>query len=349
MNWVFLFDIEGLKEKIAKLELETYEEDFWQDIDKAQKTMQELKGLNKKVEEYENLKKSIEDLKVLIELAVEEEDYQVYKEIETYYNSISKEVETFKLSILLNGPYDKNNAILSIHSGAGGLEAQDWAEMLFRMYKRWADRKGFQVEILDYVSDTEGGIKSVTMLIKGFNAYGYLKSEKGVHRLVRISPFDASNRRHTSFASIDVYPELDDEIEVEINEGDLKIDTYRASGAGGQHVNTTDSAVRITHIPTGITVQCQNERSQHSNKITAMKMLKAKLIQLKEEEQKEKIEDLQGEYTQIAWGSQIRSYVFHPYSMVKDHRTDAEVGDINRVMDGDIDIFINEYLKQKTL
>lgn len=349
MNWVFLFDIEGLKEKIAKLELETYEEDFWQDIDKAQKTMQELKGLNKKVEEYENLKKSIEDLKVLIELALEEEDYQVYKEIETYYNSISKEVETFKLSILLNGPYDKNNAILSIHSGAGGLEAQDWAEMLFRMYKRWADRKGFQVEILDYVSDTEGGIKSVTMLIKGFNAYGYLKSEKGVHRLVRISPFDASNRRHTSFASIDVYPELDDEIEVEINEGDLKIDTYRASGAGGQHVNTTDSAVRITHIPTGITVQCQNERSQHSNKITAMKMLKAKLIQLKEEEQKEKIEDLQGEYTQIAWGSQIRSYVFHPYSMVKDHRTDVEVGDINRVMDGDIDIFINEYLKQKTL
>ncbi|QQY80087.1 peptide chain release factor 2 [Keratinibaculum paraultunense] len=342
-------DLEGLKEKIVKLELETYKEDFWQNVDKAQKIMQELKGLNKKVEEYENLKKSVEDLKVLIELAIEEEDYQVYKEIETHYDSISEEVETFKLSVLLNGPYDKNNAILSIHSGAGGLEAQDWAEMLFRMYKRWADRKGFKVEILDYIPDTEGGIKSVTMLIKGFNAYGYLKSEKGVHRLVRISPFDASNRRHTSFASIDVYPELDDEIEVEINEGDLKIDTYRASGAGGQHVNTTDSAVRITHVPTGIMVQCQNERSQHSNKMTAMRMLKAKLIQLKEEEKKEKIEDLQGEYTQIAWGSQIRSYIFHPYSMVKDHRTNVEVGDINRVMDGDIDVFINEYLKQKTL
>ncbi|TCS91592.1 peptide chain release factor 2 (bRF-2) [Keratinibaculum paraultunense] len=346
---MFPFDLEGLKEKIVKLELETYKEDFWQNVDKAQKIMQELKGLNKKVEEYENLKKSVEDLKVLIELAIEEEDYQVYKEIETHYDSISEEVETFKLSVLLNGPYDKNNAILSIHSGAGGLEAQDWAEMLFRMYKRWADRKGFKVEILDYIPDTEGGIKSVTMLIKGFNAYGYLKSEKGVHRLVRISPFDASNRRHTSFASIDVYPELDDEIEVEINEGDLKIDTYRASGAGGQHVNTTDSAVRITHVPTGIMVQCQNERSQHSNKMTAMRMLKAKLIQLKEEEKKEKIEDLQGEYTQIAWGSQIRSYIFHPYSMVKDHRTNVEVGDINRVMDGDIDVFINEYLKQKTL
>jgi len=346
---VFLFDLEGLKKRIIELESKTFEEDFWQDVDKAQNIMREINNLKKKVEEFENLKGSLEDLKVLIELAIEEEDYQVYGEIKEHFNRISKEAEEFKLSTLLNGPYDKNNAILSIHSGAGGLEAQDWAEMLFRMYKRWADRKGFQVEILDYQSDTEGGIKSVTMLIKGFNAYGYLKAEKGVHRLVRISPFDSSNRRHTSFASIDVYPELDDEIEIEIEESDLKIDTYRASGAGGQHVNTTDSAVRITHIPTGIIVQCQNERSQHSNKITAMKMLKAKLIQLKEEEQKEKIEDLQGQYTQIAWGSQIRSYIFHPYSMVKDHRTDVEVGDINRIMDGDIDIFINEYLKQKAL
>jgi peptide chain release factor 2 len=346
---VFPFDIEGLKKRIAELESKSYEEDFWQDIDKAQRTMQEIKGLKEPVEKYESLKGSIEDLEVLIELAIEEEDYQVYKEIKEHFDRISKEAEKFKLSTLLNGPYDKNNAILSIHSGAGGLEAQDWAEMLLRMYKRWSDRKGFQVEILDYLADTEGGIKSVTLLIKGFNAYGYLKSEKGVHRLVRISPFDSSNRRHTSFASIDVYPELDDEIDIEINESDLKIDTYRASGAGGQHVNTTDSAVRITHIPTGIMVQCQNERSQHSNRITAMKMLKAKLIQLKEEEQKEKIEDLQGKYTQIAWGSQIRSYIFHPYSMVKDHRTDMEVGDVNKIMDGDIDIFINEYLKQKAL
>ncbi len=344
---MFLFDIDGLREKSNKLEKETYDENFWNDVEKAQKIMQKLKGYKNQIEEYEKLKNSIEDLEVLIELAIEEEEYQVYKEIKTHYERIAKEAEDFKLSTLLDGEYDKNNAIFSIHSGAGGLEAQDWSEMLLRMYKRWAEQKGFQVEIVDYQADTEGGIKSVTMYIKGFNAYGYLKSEKGVHRLVRISPFDSSNRRHTSFASIDVYPELDDEVEIEINESDLKIDTYRASGAGGQHVNTTDSAVRITHLPTGITVQCQNERSQHSNRITAMRMLKAKLIQVKEEEHKEKIEDLQGKYTQIAWGSQIRSYIFHPYNLVKDHRTDVEVGDVNRVMDGDIDIFINEYLKQK--
>ncbi len=327
------------------MEKESYGEDFWQDIDKAQKIMQEVKALNNQINEYEDLLKDVEDLEVLIELAIEMEDYQVYKDIKEYFSSISKKAEDFKLSTLLNGEYDKNSAILSIHSGAGGLEAQDWAEMLLRMYRRWAEEKGFGIEILDLLSDTEGGIKSVTMIIKGFNAYGYLKSEKGVHRLVRISPFDSSNRRHTSFASIDVYPELDDEIDIEINESDLKIDTYRASGAGGQHVNTTDSAVRITHIPTGIMVQCQNERSQHSNRLTAMRMLKAKLVQLKEEENKEKVEDLQGKYTQIGWGSQIRSYIFHPYSLVKDHRTDVEVGDVNRVMDGDIDIFINEYLK----
>ena len=338
-----------MKKKAIKLEKESYAEDLWQDIDKAQKIMRETKILKDQIGEFEDLRNKIEDLEVLIELSIEEEDYNVYKEIKEDFGKISKEAEDFKLSTLLSGEYDKNNAILSIHSGAGGLEAQDWAEMLLRMYKRWADQKNFQVTILDYLSDTEGGIKSVTMLIEGFNAYGYLKSEKGVHRLVRISPFDSSNKRHTSFASIDVYPELDDEIEVEINEPDLKIDTYRASGAGGQHVNTTDSAVRITHIPTGIMVQCQNERSQHSNRITAMRMLKAKLIQLQEEEHKEKIEDLQGKYTQIAWGSQIRSYIFHPYNLVKDHRTDVEVGDVNKVMDGDIDIFINEYLKQKAL
>ena len=344
---MFHFDIEGLKEEIEKLEKKSFAEDFWQDSENAQKIMQKISNLKGQVSEYEDLLNRIEDLEILIELSLEEEDYQVYKEIKENFEKVSHDAEKFKLSTLLNGEYDKNNAILSIHSGAGGLEAQDWAEMLLRMYKRWAEQKGFQAEILDILSDTEGGIKSVTMLIKGFNAYGYLKSEKGVHRLVRISPFDSSNRRHTSFASIDIYPELDDDTDIEINESDLKIDTYRASGAGGQHVNTTDSAVRITHIPTGITVQCQNERSQHSNRLTAMKMLKAKLIQLKEEEQKEKIEDLQGKYTQIAWGSQIRSYIFHPYSLVKDHRTEVEMGDIDRVIDGDIDIFINEYLKQK--
>ncbi|MCF6465258.1 peptide chain release factor 2 [Clostridium sp. Cult2] len=340
-------DLDGLKKEIEKLEKESFAEDFWEDSDRAQKIMQKVSNLKGQVKEYEDLLGRIEDLEVLIELAIEEEDYQVYKEIEVYFEMLSKKAEEFKLSTLLKGEYDKNNAILSIHSGAGGLEAQDWAEMLLRMYKRWAEQKSFQVEILDLLSDTEGGIKSVTMLIKGYNAYGYLKSEKGVHRLVRISPFDSSNRRHTSFASIDIYPELDDDIDIEINESDIKIDTYRASGAGGQHVNTTDSAVRITHIPTGVTVQCQNERSQHSNRLTAMNMLKAKLVQLKEEEQKERIEDLQGKYTQIAWGSQIRSYIFHPYSLVKDHRTEAEIGDVNRVMDGDIDLFINEYLKQK--
>ena len=342
-----LFDIIGLKEELEKLEKESYSEKFWDDIQNAQKIMQKIKGYKSQIEEYENLKSSVEDLEVLIELAIEEEDYGVYKEIKAYYDKISKEAQSFKLSALLDGEYDKNNAIFSIHSGAGGLEAQDWAEMLLRMYKRWADKKNYEVKIVDYQADTEGGIKSVTMYIRGFNAYGYLKSEKGVHRLVRISPFDSSNRRHTSFASIDVYPELDDDMDVEINESDLKVDTYRASGAGGQHVNTTDSAVRITHLPTGITVQCQNERSQHSNRLTAMRLLKAKLIQLKEEEHKEKIEDLQGKYTQIAWGSQIRSYIFHPYNLVKDHRTDTEVGDVNSVMDGDIDIFINEYLKQR--
>lgn len=346
---MFLFDIENLQVKLKELEEESYGEGFWQDISKAQKIMQEIKSLKDQIKEYEDLMSTIEDLEVLIDLVLEEEDYETYREIEEGLKDLSKRAEDFKLNTLLSEEYDKNNAILSIHSGAGGLEAQDWAEMLLRLYRRWAEGKGFQVETLDILADTEGGIKSVTLLIKGYNAYGYLKSEKGVHRLVRISPFDTAGKRHTSFASVDVYPELDDEINIEINPSDLKIDTFRSGGAGGQHVNTTDSAVRITHIPTGIVVQCQNERSQISNRNTAMNMLKAKLIQLKEEEQKEKIEDLQGSYNQIAWGSQIRSYVFHPYSMVKDHRTNVEVGDVHGVMDGDIDIFINEYLKQKAL
>jgi peptide chain release factor 2 len=339
--------LDSLRGKAKSLEKLSYEEGFWNDIEKAQKTMQEIKGLNTQIKEYEDLIAEIDDLETLIELVIEEESYEDYKEIKKSLDDLVKNAEDFKLSTLFSGEYDKNNAILSIHSGAGGLEAQDWAEMLLRMYRRWAESKGFGIETLNLLADTEGGVKSVTLLIKGFNAYGFLKSEKGVHRLVRISPFDSSGKRHTSFASIDVFPELNEDVNVEINEKDLKIDTYRSTGAGGQHVNTTDSAIRITHIPTGIVVQCQSERSQHMNKETALKMLKAKLIQIKEEENKEKVEDIQGSYSQIGWGSQIRSYVFNPYSMVKDHRTDVEVGDVYRVMDGDIDVFINEYLKIK--
>lgn len=349
MNWVFHFDLSNLKNEITDKENLTYKQDFWDDVDSAQKIMQEIKHLSNEVKRYEDLMEEIEEVEIMLELVAEEESYEDYKEVAQAIESLSKEADKYKLSTLLSGEYDKNNALLSIHSGAGGLEAQDWAEMLLRMYRRWADSKGYQVVVMDMQADTEGGIKSVTISLKGYNAYGYLKSEKGVHRLVRISPFDSSGKRHTSFASVDIFPELDENTNIEINEKDLKIDTYRSSGAGGQHVNTTDSAIRITHIPTGIVVQCQSERSQHNNRDTAMNMLKAKLIQLKEEEKKEKIEDLQGNYSQIGWGSQIRSYVFHPYSMVKDHRTNAEVGDVFKVMDGDLDYFIDEYLKQQAL
>lgn len=346
---MFHFDLDSLRNRAAEIEQLSFAEGFWDDVEKAQKLMQEGSSLNNKINEYDDLILEVDDLETLIELILEEDDFKEYDDIKKSLEKLYKKADAFKLSTLLSGEFDENNAILSIHSGAGGLEAQDWAEMLLRMYRRWSDTRGFSVETLDLQADTEGGIKSVTLLIKGFNCYGYLKSEKGVHRLVRISPFDSSGKRHTSFASIDVFPELKDDVNVEINEKDLKIDTYRATGSGGQHVNTTDSAIRITHIPTGVVVQCQSERSQHNNRITAMNMLKAKLIQLKEEEKRDKIEDIQGSYSQIGWGSQIRSYVFHPYSMVKDHRTDAEVGDVYRVMDGDIDLFINEYLKQQAL
>lgn len=346
---MFHFDIPGLKKEVKELQEKTYKEDLWDDVKTAQTIMQQIKKKSTKIDEYEDLMDEIEEVEILIQLIIEEDDFSDYKEVQKTINKLQRKVDDFKIATLLNGEYDDKNAIISIHSGAGGLEAQDWAEMLLRMYRRWADNREFGVETLDLQADTEGGIKSVTLLIEGYNAYGYLRSEKGVHRLVRISPFDSAGKRHTSFASIDVYPELFDDVEIEINESDLKIDTYRASGAGGQHVNTTDSAIRITHIPTGIVVQCQSERSQHTNKNTAMNMLKAKLLTIKEEENKEKIDDLQGSYSQIAWGSQIRSYVFHPYSMVKDHRTGVEVGDVSKVMDGDIDYFINEYLKFKAL
>lgn len=308
--------------------------------------MQEINGLSKQIEQYEGLLNRVDDVEILLELAFEEDDEETYEEVLKSIKTLGKEVDNFRLNTLLAGEYDKNNAVISINSGAGGLEAQDWAGMILRLYTRWAERKGYRVETLDLIPASEGGIKSVTLKIIGHNAYGYLKAEKGVHRLVRISPFDSAAKRHTSFASLDVFPELPVDMEIEIDPTDLKIDTYRSSGAGGQHVNTTDSAVRITHIPTGIVVQCQNERSQHSNRETAMNMLMSKLIQVKEEEQKEKIEDIQGKYSQIAWGNQIKSYVFHPYSMVKDHRTNYEVGNVDRVMDGDIDDFIKEYLVQ---
>lgn len=285
----------------------------------------------------------------MCELAIEEQDEGVIKEIEEEFKEFKKNYEDFKLQTLLTGSYDKNNAILTLHAGAGGTEAQDWAQMLLRMYTRWAEGKGFKVSILDYLDGDEAGIKSVTIQVKGENAYGYLKSEKGVHRLVRISPFDSGGRRHTSFVSLDVLPELSDEIEVEINPEDLRIDTYRASGAGGQHVNKTESAIRITHLPTGVVVSCQNERSQFQNKDTAMRMLKSKLVALKEREQKEKIEDLKGVQLEIAWGSQIRSYVFCPYTMVKDHRTNYEVGNVDSVMNGDIDGLINSYLSSEAV
>ncbi len=322
-------------------------EEFWSDPDTAQKILKQTKMIKTTIESYDQLVSDHEEVSLLCEMAMEEEDESMGKEITKSVETLTEAVDQMMLQTLLSGDYDQNNAILSIHAGTGGRDAQDWAEMMLRMYRRWADKRGYGVTVLDILTDTEAGIKNVTLLIEGINAYGFLKSEKGVHRLVRISPFDSSGKRHTSFASVDIMPELDDDMAINIEPTDLKIDTYRSSGAGGQHVNTTDSAIRITHLPTGLVVTCQNQRSQLSNKNTALKMLMAKLIELKELEQKEKIEDLAGDYSQIAWGSQIRSYVFHPYTMVKDHRTSAESGNIQSVMDGDIDLFINEYLRSK--
>lgn len=322
--------------------------DFYNDMDAAGKVMQQIKGLKDKLNRYEALKASRDDLLTLIELAMEEDDESVLDEVKVGYDELLKNLENMKLETMLSGKYDKNNAIITLHAGAGGTEAQDWCEMLYRMYTHWAERRGYKVETLDFLDGEEAGLKSITFLIEGLNAYGYAKCEKGVHRLVRISPFDSAARRHTSFASAEVMPEIDNDIEIDINPDDLKIDTYRSSGAGGQHINKTESAIRITHIPTGVVVTCQNERSQHKNKDTAMKMLKSKLIEIAEREQKEKIADLKGVQLEIGWGSQIRSYVFHPYTMVKDHRTNFEVGNINAVMDGDIDGFINAYLIAKS-
>ncbi|MDF2593444.1 MAG: peptide chain release factor 2 [Clostridia bacterium] len=340
------FDIASINNGIQELEQVMLQEGFWNDSEKAAAALKNMKVLKDKLERIESLKDAYEDLHILIELGIEEQDMSIADEVSGSLKSLFKAVDEMRIETLLVGEFDRNNAILSIHSGAGGIDAQDWAEMILRMYTRWSEKKGYAVTILDILKDYEAGIKSATLLIEGENAYGYLKSEKGVHRLVRLSPFDAAGKRHTSFASVDVMPELDDSVKVDINAEDLRIDTYRSGGAGGQHVNTTDSAVRITHIPTGAVVQCQNERSQHSNKEMAMKMLMAKLMEIKKQENKDRIEDIKGEYREISWGSQIRSYVFHPYSMVKDHRTSEEVGNVNAVMDGDLDGFINAYLKQ---
>lgn len=341
------FDVAGLTERLRQINKTTEEDGFWDDHENAQKLLKEKKSVEQKIEEYDVLKKEFEDIGILIELAQDEEDQSMVPEIQKAYEDYKKKFEDLRIKTLLNGEYDGSNAIISIHAGSGGTDAQDWAEMLLRMYTRWSEQKGYKVKILDYQDATEGGIKSATLLIEGENAYGYLKNEKGVHRIVRISPFDSSGRRHTSFSSLDVIPEMDENITVDINPEDLRIDTFRSSGAGGQHVNKTDSAIRITHIPTNIVVSCQNERSQHQNKETAMKVLMAKLTELAKQEHKANLDELKGDYSQITWGSQIRSYVFHPYSLVKDHRTNAEVGNVYAVMDGELDYFINEKLKMK--
>ncbi len=320
---------------------------FWDDQDTAQKIVQRVAALRDRVNVFEELAGDYEDLCVLVELGEDEEDEAIFAELKSGLVSVSRRVAELELAVLLNGPYDRGNAIISLHAGAGGTEAQDWVEMLLRMYTRWAERHRFKVEILDMLPGDEAGTKSATIEVVGPNAYGYLRSEKGVHRLVRVSPFDAAGRRHTSFASVDVLPEVEDDVDVQISQEDLRIDTYRSGGAGGQHVNKTDSAVRITHLPSGIVVSCQNERSQLSNRLTAMKMLKAKLTDMEMRKKEAELAALRSDHQEISWGSQIRSYVFQPYSLVKDHRTGEEMGNVGAVMDGEIDSFVAAYLREK--
>ncbi len=333
------------REKIEELDRQMEEASFWDDIEHSQQVMKEAKNLKDSVASYEELREQMEDVETMLEMGYEENDPELIPEIQAMMQSFQKKFEEMRVSTLLSGEYDENDAILTLHAGAGGTESCDWAGMLYRMYSKWAEKKGYKTEILDYLDGDEAGIKSITVQISGKNAYGYLKSEKGVHRLVRISPFNAAGKRQTSFASCDVLPDIEEDVTVEIAEEDLKIDTYRASGAGGQHINKTDSAIRITHIPTGIVVQCQNERSQHKNKDRAMKMLKAKLYIMKQQENLEKISDLRGEVKEIGWGNQIRSYIMQPYTLVKDHRTNEEVGNVQSVLDGNLDPFMNAYLK----
>ncbi|WP_460326370.1 peptide chain release factor 2 [Paenibacillus sp. YSY-4.3] len=340
-------DLDLKHEMIANYEDKMAAPDFWDDNDSAQGIIAEMNAIKSSVDQYEALQQEYDDTALMAELAEEEGDEELAADIGGSVEVLLKKLEDFELQLLLSSPYDKMNAILELHPGAGGTESQDWGQMLLRMYTRWAEKHGFKVETLDYLPGDEAGIKSVTLLIKGYNAYGYLKAEKGVHRLVRISPFDSSGRRHTSFVSCDVVPEITEDANIEIRSEDLKIDTYRASGAGGQHINTTDSAVRITHLPTGIVVTCQNERSQIKNRERAMTMLRSKLVERKLEEQQKELDEIRGEQSDIAWGSQIRSYVFHPYSMVKDHRTSVESGNVGAVMDGELDPFIDGYLRSQ--
>ena len=340
-----LFDISKLENELKKLEIETSKPEFWENTENTTKVLSKMKIIKNKYTKYKELEKEITNLLELSELVNQEYDQDIANDIIKNTKKEQKNLEKLELETLLSGKYDCNNSIVTIHPGAGGTESQDWAEMLYRMYTRWATKNEYEIKELDYLEGEEAGLKSVTFEIIGENSYGYMKCEKGVHRLVRISPFDSGGRRHTSFASVEVLPEITDDIEININPDDLRIDTYRASGAGGQHINKTSSAIRITHIPTNIVVACQSERSQIQNRETAMKMLKSKLFDLKEQEHKEKIEDLKGEQREIAWGSQIRSYVFCPYTMVKDHRTNYEIGNVQSVMDGDLDGFMESFLK----
>ncbi|URN96124.1 MAG: peptide chain release factor 2 [Candidatus Pristimantibacillus lignocellulolyticus] len=340
-------DLELKHDIIANFEEKMSMPDFWDDNTRAQSVISELNAVKSVVEDYNSFETTHQELMMILELVEEDEDEDMVAELTQGLAALQEKLSAYELQLLLNQPYDKLNAILELHPGAGGTESQDWGLMLYRMYTRWAEKRGFKVELLDYLPGDEAGIKSVSILVKGFNAYGYLKAEKGVHRLVRISPFDSAGRRHTSFASCDVVPEIDDTIEIEIRSEDLKVDTYRASGAGGQHVNKTESAIRITHIPSGIIVACQQERSQIANRDRAMKTLRSKLYERKIEEQMKELAEIRGDQSDIAWGSQIRSYVFHPYSMVKDHRTSVETGNVNAVMDGDIDMFIDGYLRNQ--
>ncbi len=339
--------LSDMEKEVARLEEQSAQEGFWNDLQNSQKVLQRTAALKAKIAAYKALRGLFDDTLTLIELANDEEDDSLFEECRSGFGAFVGELERMTLSTLLSGEYDSKNAILTFHAGAGGTEAQDWAQMLFRMYNRWAERHGFKASTLDYLDGDEAGMKSASILIEGHNAYGYLKSETGIHRLVRISPFDSSGRRHTSFASLEVMPEIDDSVNIEINPDDIKMDVYRSSGAGGQKVNKTSSAVRLTHIPTGIVCSCQVERSQHQNREVAMRMLKSKLLEIKEREHLDKIEDIKGDQKEIAWGSQIRSYVFMPYTLAKDHRTGFENGNINAVMDGEIDGFINAYLKMQ--
>ena len=344
MKWGTHFDLANKKDRVEELEKTMEEPGFLDNPDHSTAVVQECKKLKTTIERYETLCNDREDMLTLIEIGEEEGDTDIVSEVAESLEEFKQQFEELRIETLLSGEYDKNNAILTLHAGAGGTESCDWASMLCRMYQRWAEKKGFQVEMLDFLDGDEAGYKSVTLQISGLNAYGYLKSEHGVHRLVRISPFNAAGKRQTSFVSCDVMPDIEEDLDVEINDDDIRIDTYRSSGAGGQHINKTSSAIRITHFPTGIVVQCQNERSQHMNKDKAMQMLKAKLFILKQQEQIDKANGIRGESKEIGWGSQIRSYVMQPYTMVKDHRTNAEVGNVQNVLDGNIDPFINAYL-----